>query len=239
MNVNRNWKLAAAGVAALAVVGAGSAFAATKLLTPNERSQAIIKDAAGQLGVQPDALTGALKKAIENQIDAEVKAGRLTKEQGDALKKRVESGDYPLLGLGAGGPRAFGFGFGHGFGGRHMLFGPGLDDAATYLGLTESQLRTELRNGKTLAQLAKDKGKTVDGLVDAMTADLKAKLDEGVKDGKITRARADQLLSATKDRVKDMATGERHSLPRPFFRHSDRDFRLPAAPPPDTGNAPA
>jgi len=234
----RNWKLAAAGVAALAVVGAGSAFAATKLLTPNERSQAIIKDAAGQLGVQPDALSDALKKAVENQIDAEVKAGRLTKEQGDALKKRVESGDYPLLGLGPGGPRGFGFGFGHGLGGHHLLFGPGLDDAATYLGLTDSQLRTELQNGKTLAQVAKDKGKSVDGLVDAMTADLEAKLDQGVKDGKLPRSRADQLLTATKDRLKDMVNGKRPSFPRPFFHH-DRDFRLPAAPPPDLGNAPA
>ena len=233
----RNWKLAAAGVAALAVVGAGSAFAATKLLTPNERSQAIIKDAAGQLGVQPDALSDALEKAIENQIDAQVQAGRLTKEQGDALKKRVESGDYPLLGLGLGGPRGFDFGFGHGPG-RHMLFGPGLDDAATYLGLTESQLRTELQNGKTLAQVAKDKGKTVDGLVDAMTADLKTKLDQGVKDGKLTQARADQLLSATKDRLKDMVNGVRPSFPRPFFHH-DRDSRLPATSPPDLGNAPA
>jgi hypothetical protein len=233
----RNWKLAAAGVAALAVVGAGSAFAATKLLTPNERSQAIIKDAAGQLGIQPDALSDALKKAIENQIDAQVKAGRLTKEQGDALKKRVESGDYPLLGLGLGGPRGFGFGFGHGPG-RHLLFGPGLDNAATYLGLTESQLRTELQNGKTLAQVAKDKGKSVDGLVDAMTADLKAKLDEGVEDGKLTRARADQLLTATKDRLKEMVNGERPSFPHPFFHH-DRDSRLPAASPPNLGNAPA
>jgi hypothetical protein len=234
----RNWKLAAAGVAALAVAGAGGAFAATKLLTPNARSQAIIADAAGQLGVQPDALTKALKKAIENQIDAEVKAGRLTKEQGDALKKRVESGDYPLLGLGGlrGGPHGF---FGPGFGHHRLLFGRGLDDAATYLGLTESQLRTELQNGKTLAQVAKDKGKTVDGLVDAMTADLKAKLDEGVEDGKLTRARADQLLAMTKERLKDAVNGERPSG-RPFFHPFRGDFRLPAAPrPPDLGNAPA
>src|SRR5262249_51216027 len=148
----RNWKLAAAGVAALAGVGAGSAFAATKLLTPDERSQAIIKDAARQLRGQPDPLSDPLKKAVPNPTPAAVKAGRLAEEQGGALQRRVESGDYPLLGLGLGGRRGFGFGFGHGPG-RHMLFGPGLDDAATYLDLTESQLRTELQNGKTLAQI--------------------------------------------------------------------------------------
>ena len=35
--------------------------------------------------------------------------------------------------------------------------------AATYLGLTEAELRTELQAGKTLAQVAKAKDKSVDG----------------------------------------------------------------------------
>jgi hypothetical protein len=60
----------------------------------------VIDDAAKQLGVQPAALSDALKKAYENQIDAAVAAGRITKAQGDAMKQQIESQDYPMLGPG-------------------------------------------------------------------------------------------------------------------------------------------
>jgi len=70
-------KVVAGTVAALAVGGAGAGLAATQLRSsPSEESQAIVNDAAKQLGVQPDQLSSALKKAMENQIDAAVAAGQ-------------------------------------------------------------------------------------------------------------------------------------------------------------------
>src|ERR671931_169982 len=79
-------KLVAGTVAALAVGGAGAGVAATQLRSsPNEESQAIVNDAAKQLGLQPDQLSGALKKAIENQIDAAVAAGQVAKDQGKSV----------------------------------------------------------------------------------------------------------------------------------------------------------
>src|SRR5829696_3222318 len=189
MSGMRNWRLGAAVVAGAVFVGAGGAVAAGKLISPGERSQAVVDDAAKQLGVEPAKLTAALKKALENQIDADVAAGRITKEHGEAMKQRIEAGDYPLVDVG---PRG---GFG-GFG-RHDLFGPhgprgphvvfaGLDAAASYLGLTEEQLRAELAAGKTLAQVAKDKGKSVDGLVDAMVAHAEADIAAAVAAGRLT-----------------------------------------------------
>src|SRR6202158_3022051 len=52
-------------------------------------------------------------------------------------------------------------------------FGPGnvLTTAATYIGITEAQLRTELQTGKSLADIAVAHGKTRDGLIAALTAD--------------------------------------------------------------------
>ena len=146
----------AGAAAALAVGGAGAGVAATKLATnsPSEESKAIVNDAAKNLGVEPSKLSAALKKAYEDRIDAAVAAGRLTKEQGAELKQRIESGDFPLLG-----PP----GFGHGPGGPHGFF-HGLDAAASYLGLTEDQLHSQLESGKTLAEVAKAQGKSVDGL---------------------------------------------------------------------------
>ncbi len=91
-------KVVAGAAAALAVGGAGAGIAATKLTSsPSQESQAVISAAAKQLGVQPNALSSALKKALEDRIDAAVAAGRLTKAQGNELKQRIESNEFPLV----------------------------------------------------------------------------------------------------------------------------------------------
>lgn len=209
-------KVVAGTVAALAVGGAGAAVAATQFRSsPSEESKAIVNDAAKQLGVQPGQLNSALRKAIENQIDAAVAAGRLTKAQGDELKQRVESNDFPLFG-----PLPLGFGFGHVGPFGHRGF-PGLDAAASYLGLTESQLDAKVDSGKTLAQVAKDQGKSVDGLVAAMKADLQKKLDRAVSGGRLTKAQETQILSNADRRITALVNGKIMRPPRPegWFGH--------------------
>jgi hypothetical protein len=194
--------------AAAAVAGGGAAIAADRLGSSND-SQAIVNDAAKQLGVTPSALTAALKKALENRIDAAVAAGRLTKEQGDELKQRIESGDLPLFF----GPR----------GGPHEHFGE-LDAAASYLGLTEAQLDERLDSGKTLAQVAKDRGKSVDGLIQALVDAATKRLDADVAAGRLTKAQEQQILSGLKERITAFVNGMR--------RHDFRFDRGFAGPPP-------
>src|SRR3954468_19000637 len=124
-----NPKLIAGAVAGLAVAGGGAAVAATHLgSTPKQENQAVVNDAAKQLGVQPSELTAALKTALENRVDAAVAAGRLTEAQGREPRARIAAGGVPLLGFG--GP-----GFGP-HGGPHGIHA-GLDAAAGYLGMTE------------------------------------------------------------------------------------------------------
>jgi polyhydroxyalkanoate synthesis regulator phasin len=218
-------KVAAGAAALLAVAGGGAAIAATQL-SPKQESQTVLNDAAKELGVSPSELSAALKSALEKRIDAAVAAGRLTKEQGDDLKQRIESGDFPLFGV----P---GFGPGHGGFEHHEMFG-GLDAAATYLGVSEDELRTELESGKSLADVARAKGKSVDGLVDTLVADAKKHLDEDVSEGDLTREQADELLSRLEEGVRTMVNGQRPSMApgRGFgFRH---DFE---GPPPFDGAA--
>ena len=163
----------------LAVLVAGSAVAATKLESPSNQSKAIINDAAGRLHVAPSALSSALKQARVDQIDSAVKAGRLTKQQGDALKAQINRGRMPLVG--AGYDHGFGFG-GHWsrFGGQDFehateaRFGAGSKTVTSYLGITQAQLRSALASGKTLAQIAKANGKTAAGLVAALVATRRA-----------------------------------------------------------------
>ena len=103
--------------------------------------------------------TRRLKKALANRVDAAVAAGQITKAQGDEMKARIAAGEVPLVGVGVGHGRGH-HGLGHHF--------ADLDAAASYLGVTEAALLTSLRDGSTLAEIAKDKGKSVDGLKAAL-----------------------------------------------------------------------
>jgi polyhydroxyalkanoate synthesis regulator phasin len=188
-------RLIAGAAAGLAVAGGGAAFAATQLGSPRQENQAVLNDAAKQLGVEPSALSAALKKALENRVDEAVATGRLTKAQGDELKQRIEAGNVPLFG----GP-------GRGFMHHEGAFG-GLDAAATYLGLTEAQLRTQLESGKSLADVAKAQGKTAEGLVQALVDAAKKQLDAAVAAGRLTQTQADSILADLKSHVTDFVNG--------------------------------
>jgi hypothetical protein len=189
-------KVIAGAVAGLAVAGGGAAVAATQFGSPTEENQAVVNDAAKQLGVQPSALSAALKKALENRVDAAVTAGRLTKAQGAELKQRIESGEVPLF-AGPGGPGGF----------HHDGPFGGLDAAGTYLGLTDAQLRTQLESGKSLADVAKARSKSVDGLVQALVDSATKKLDAAVAAGRLTQSQADSMLSNLKSHVDAFVNG--------------------------------
>ena len=196
-------KVVAVVAALVVVVGAGAAVGATGALSPKQESEAVVNDAAEELGVEPSELTAALKKALKNRVDAAVAAGRLSEAQGQAMKERIDAGEVPLVG--------FGPGPGHGHH-HHGLFG-GLDAAADYLGMTEAQLRTALDGGKTLAQVAKSKGKSVDGLVKALVADAKARLAEAVKDGRLTQAQSKAMQSGLEARIAELVRSTRPARP--------------------------
>src|SRR2546421_12365461 len=88
-------KLIAGTVAGLAVAGGGAAYAETQLGSPQQENQAVLNDAARQLGVEPSALSAALKKALENRVDDAVAAGRLTEGPGEQHKQRLEARAAP------------------------------------------------------------------------------------------------------------------------------------------------
>jgi polyhydroxyalkanoate synthesis regulator phasin len=211
--MNRKRKLTiVAGTAAALVLGAGvaGAVAASGALSPSEESEAIIEDAAEELGVEPSALSNALKAALKSRVDAAVEAGRLTEDQGQELKERIDSGEVPLLfgGLGH-----------HGLG--HGVLG-GLEAAADFLGLTESELRARLHDGESLADIARDEGKSVDGLVAALVADANERLEQAVAEGKLTQAKADAISEDLEDRIRARVNGEHPSGGPGFGRFGPR-----------------
>ena len=213
--MNRKHKLIIGAAALLAAAGGGVAIAASDS-SPAEENQAVLDAAAKKLGISSSKLSDALKQALKERVDAAVSAGRLTKEEGDALKQRIDSEDFPLFG----GLHARGFG--------HFGFLGKLDAATDYLDLTEAQLRTQLESGKSLAQIARAQGKSVDGLVDALVDAAKEHVDRAVDAGRLTRAQADEMLNDLRDRITNLVnatglSGRPHFAP-PGFRFRNFDF---------------
>ena len=255
------------GLAALALAAfAGGAYAATQNVGPSSR-QAFLNDVAKRLHVTPQQLDAALSGAAIDQLQAAVKAGRLTQAQANALEQRLKTGVPapgfpgpigPLGGFGfarPGGPRSFAVpgtpmpyavpvpvpGFAPGF---KAGFGA-LPAAASYLGMAIPQLVQQLSAGKSLAQIATSKGKSVGGLEQAMTAAERRRLDRLVTNKVITKAMENQILSKWSVNLSTRVNGKGLSGGGPLglFRGGPSKpygpaFRLPApGKPPAPGSA--
>jgi AraC-like DNA-binding protein len=211
----------AVGVAAVAASAfGGGAYAATQ--SGGTSRQAFLDDVAKRLNVSPQQLDNALRGAFDDQLAAAVSAGKLTQAQANTIKQRMRQKGVVPFGLhrfggprffrGPGGPQFFGGpGGSRSFGapgGPRFFGGPGgpgapprpfpggrLSAAAKYLGLSDQQLLKQLASGKSLAQIATARGKAVQGLEDAMTAAIRARLDAAVKAKFLTSAQEQKILS--------------------------------------------
>ena len=229
----------AGGVAGLAIVaGAGGAIAGASSSGAGDagKRDAFLNDVAKRLHVTPQELKDAFLGARSDRLDADVKAGRLTRAQADDILKHAREHDGPPLGFGFAGPPppgpppfpgpppgraphgAPGIPPGPGAPGP---IGAGFAGAADYLGLTQKALRQKLESGQTLAQIAGDENKPVDGLKDAIKAAVKKDLDKAVADKRLTQKQEDDILSGLDDRLDDIVNrkpGDRPPRP-PRFRH--------------------
>jgi ribosomal protein S20 len=180
-HVKRLSALAAVVAAFAALALAGSASAA--------ESPSLADDVAARLGIPVDKLRAAFRDALAARIDAAVEAGKLTPDQAAKLKERLEH----AKGLGIRIRNAFAR-HGHALVPRLHAHLHAHRATAKYLDLSPRELREELREGKSLAEIAAEQGKSVDGLVDALVEPAKKRLDAAVDRGLITRERADAIL---------------------------------------------
>jgi urease accessory protein UreF len=206
-------KVAIGATAAVVLGGGGAAYAVTK--ANDGGRQAFLGDVAKRLNVTPQQLNNAIKGATEDRIQAAVKAGKLTQAQADQIKKKIEAAPagVPFVGPGLvmGGPR-----FGFRFGGPGGPISDGISAASKYLGLTDQQLMDKLSSGKSLADVAGEQNKSVDGLKSAITDSVKSNLDSAVKAGKLTQAQENKLLSDLTNRL-DTLVNRKGLGPGPGF----------------------
>jgi len=79
--------------------------------------------------------------------------------------------------------------------------GGGMREVAKLLGISKDELKTALMSGKTLAELAKERGVDRQKVVDLIAARIQKRLDARLKDGDVTREEYD----ARKARIPELA----------------------------------
>jgi nitroreductase len=115
--------------------------------------------------------------------------------------------------------------------GRDHGRGDDLAAAASYLGVTTSQLLADLRSGRTPAQVASaTAGKSVAGLVAALVAHEKQELAAAVTAGRLTQTQAEAVEATLQQRFTDFVDGVRPPFGgEPGFGHDGPDGALAAA----------
>ena len=133
-----------------------------------------------------DRLRAALQPLVDDST--------LTAEQADAVAEHL-AGQLPERGD-------------HHHGRGHR---PGMDGevVADLLGIEVSELRSALRDGQSIADLAEANDVDVQTVIDALVAEAEGHLDLAVEDGRLTEAEAAERLADLTERITARVNGER------------------------------
>ena len=130
-----------------------------------------------------------IRMELQNLVDD----GTITAAQADAVAADLAT-EIPIHGPGGrGGPG----------GGHHG--GPGFDGevVAGLLGIDVDALRSGLRDGKTIAEIAGEQGVDPQTVIDSLVAEARSHLDLSVENGRLTQEEADAKLADATERITD------------------------------------
>ena len=212
--INRLWKtrhLRMAGLALGAVAVAGAAVVVTASAsglsfglrqtpttstasvdanhkTPSALCTTFMQHFAVELGKSQAEINAAFQKAVADTLADEVKSGQLTQAQADAIKSKLAGQTPCALPSAIGRP-----------GGDKAVLGVVMQQylaaAASALGLTQTQLQADLKNGQSLSQIAAAQHVSEADFRTKLIANLKPALDTAVADKKISPAQEQAIIN--------------------------------------------
>jgi hypothetical protein len=163
------------------------------LVQQTDETDTTTEDAPVEMGAR-------LREALQGLVDG----GTITDAQADAVtahlvENRPERGEF-----------RDGEGHGDHRGGPGM-FGRGVASEALtdLLGIDGEELRTQLRDGATLAEIAEEQGVEVQAVVDELVAEVTERVDNAVENGRIDQAEADEKLAEAEAKITDMVNNGR------------------------------
>jgi len=176
----------AAATASPSPKAGGSSTAAGPRANASAACQAYAGHLAKQLGVTPAKLDAAALAAAKATVQDQVTSGKITQAQADKIEARLPassagfcSGAISELGRAR----------------VSLAMNTYLTAAASALGVTETELKADLKAGQSLSQIAAAKNISEADFKTKVSAAIKAKLDAAVAAKTITQAQEDAQLA--------------------------------------------
>jgi hypothetical protein len=155
------------------------------------RRDAFVARVAEKLGIEPAALTQAVTETRLERVDEALANGRVTEEQAERLRARIEEGK--------------GAGLRDALERRHErrvdARAAVIESAAEAIGISGDELRGELRAGKSVADVAGEHGVAIDDVKEQILGDAAARLARAVENGRITQGQSDAMLEKLSGRL--------------------------------------
>lgn len=160
----------------------------------------------------PEEMGARLRETLQELVDA----GTITAAQADAVtahlvENRPERGEF-RDGERHGGHR-----------GGPGMFGRGVASEALtdLLGIDGEELRTQLRAGATLAEIATEQGVEVQAVIDELLGEVEERVTNAVENGRIDQAEADEKLAEAEAKITDMVNNGRPERNAPDTEQAD------------------
>jgi hypothetical protein len=163
-----------------------SSLASVDASKSSAQCSAFMKHFAVEIGKTQAQINSAFQKAIADTLADEVKAGQITQAQADAIKAKLANQTpctLPAVRTPGGEKTAIG-----------AYLQQYLAAAASALGITQTQLTTDLKSGQSLSQIAAAQHVSEADFRTKLIAGLKPALDQAVAGKKITSAQETLIL---------------------------------------------
>lgn len=185
--------------ARLAIETAASAIGVTPQdLRSQVRGGKTVAQVATEHGVDPATVVNAVVAALTQRIDEADAQGKIDANRVEQTKQKLPDFANRFVNetkLTRG----------------HRILKDAVKAAAKEIGVSENDLKQARKDGKSIAQVAKDHGKSVDDVVNAIVKAATSDIDQAVKDGKLDAKKADKIKQKLPDRVKQLVNRERRS----------------------------
>jgi hypothetical protein len=181
-------------------------------LTHEELKEALtsgtsLADLAKQKGVDVQQIIDLQVSSMTTRIDKELAAGTITQAKYDEAKARLTEVATKMVNADFGGRGKEGL--------KEDLkskqgrgFIKSSDELASLLDVTQEELKSSLKSGKSLAALAEKRGVDVQKVIDLQVNTAKAKLNQQLTDGKLTQAEYDSRAAELTNFVTKYVHGE-------------------------------
>lgn len=155
---------------------------------------------ATEHGVSEQAVIDLHKQHMTQRIEEGVKAGRLTAERAEQMKANMAQRAEEMVKSAPGSREGFGPGKA-GFHGKHMMDHTALLEL---LKIDEATFKNELKEGKTLGQIAAAHGVSEQAVIDHMKQQMTQRIEEGVASGRLTAEQAEKMKADMAEKAEEM-----------------------------------